>query len=315
MAIMKAVQIHAYGGPEVLQYEDAPRSEPGEGEVLVRVRAASVNPIDLGMRVGRMAQIFPISLPLTPGQDFAGVVEAVGAGADMAVGTPVFGATRIERAGAYAEYVATPAAFVAPMPATVSPGEAAAVPIAGLTAWQGLFDHAGLQAGQTVLVHGGSGGVGHFAVQFAKHAGARVISTASGANVDFVRKLGADEVWDYKTTRFEDVVQDVDVVFDTVGGETRDRSWAVLKPGGFLVSIVAGPREVEGAAQAHGKRGIGFHMEPNREQLAEVARLMESGAVRACIGATFPLSETRSAHERMEGGASTQGKIILEVSE
>src|SRR5689334_20716132 len=235
---MKAICLHARGGPEAFVYEEAPRPHPGEGEVLVRVHAAGVIPTELSWvptwttRAGG-----PRPLPVIPGHEFSGEVAALGAGVrGVGVGDPVYGLNDWYRDGAWADYCVARVADFAPKPAGVDHIHAAATPISALTAWQGLFERSGLVAGQRVLIHGAAGGVGTFAVQLARWRGARVTVTASAANIDFVRSLGADEVIDYRAERFEDVVRDVDVVFDTVGGETLDKSWSVLKPGGRLVT-------------------------------------------------------------------------------
>lgn len=305
---MKAVRIHGYGGREVLVYEDAPRPEPKEGEILVRVRAAGVNPVDWKIRAGLLQSVWEYVFPLTLGFDVAGTVEQVGEGVSgVQTGDAVFANTP---GGGYAEYVTFAADLAAPKPLDFV--QAASVPVAGLTAWQALFDHGTLEAGQTVLVHAAAGGVGSFAVQFAHWKGARVIGTASGRNLDFVRGLGADEVIDYTAARFEDVAKSVDVVFDTMGGDTQERSWGALKPGGILVSIVD-PAAVQ-SAPAHGARGAFFSAAPNAEQLAEIGRLMEDGLVKTHVETVLPLSEAAQAHELSQSG-HTRGKIVLKVAD
>src|SRR5437773_10379703 len=227
---MKAVQIHAFGGPEVLQYEDVPQPQPRPNEILVRVHAASVNPVDWKIREGHLSA----TLPMIMGIDFSGVVESVGNGVTKyRSGDAVFGQVADE-SGGYAEYAVAMESDVARKPEELDHIRAAALPVAGLVPWQALFDTANLTAGQTVLIHGAAGGVGSFAVQFAKWKGARVLGTASGAHVEQVRQLGADQVIDYRKTKFEEVARDVDVVLDTIGGETQERSWRVLKPGGEI---------------------------------------------------------------------------------
>src|SRR5437879_2452830 len=225
-ATMKAVRIHAFGGPDVLRLEEVPKPKPKPEELLVRVYAAGVNPVDWKIREGRLGKI---PLPAIVGSDFSGEVEALGAETkDFHVGAAVFGVVG-EGSGSYAEYAVAPVSQVTEKPQGLSHFEAAALPIASLTAWQALFDTADLARGQKVLIHAAAGGVGHFAVQFAKWKGAYVIGTASAQHVEFVRLLGADEVIDYRRVRFDEVVRDVDVVFDTIGGDTQERSWEVLK--------------------------------------------------------------------------------------
>ncbi|NEQ25679.1 MAG: NADP-dependent oxidoreductase, partial [Microcoleus sp. SIO2G3] len=234
---MKAVRIHSHGGPEVLHYEDAPRPIATEGEVLVRVHAAGVNPFDWRVRSGEIPKTS--QLPMILGWDVSGVVEEVGSGVtNFKVGDAVYALPNYRRQGAYAEYIAIDATEVAAKPTSLTHILAAAVPLAGLTAWQSLFDAAELKPGQTVLIHGAAGGVGSFAVQFAKLKGAYAIATASARNQEFLRELGADKVIDYQATRFEEVVGDVDVILDLIGGETQERSWQVLKQGGILLEFV-----------------------------------------------------------------------------
>lgn len=309
MTDMKAVRVHAYGGLDVLRYEDAPKPAPNEGEILVRIHAAGVNPVDWKVRDGYMKDVWPAQFPLTLGYDVAGTVEEVGAGvSEFAIGDAVY---TLIRNGGYAEYAAFPAKDTARKPQTLDFVQTASLPLAALTAWQALFDHAHLEAGQSVLVHAASGGVGHFAVQLAKNKGAQVVATASARNHDFVRSLGADEVIDYNTTQFEDVVHDMDVVLDTMGGETQKRSWNVLKPGGILVSIVS--PDTEKQAQAHNKRGVNFHAQPSAVQLGEIAALIDAGKMKPHVERTFPLAEARAAQETSQTG-HVRGKIVLQVS-
>lgn len=307
---MKAVRIHEYGGPEVLQYEDAPRPKPGPGDVLIRVYAAGVNPVDWKIRQGLNRQNLHYSLPVILGWDVSGVIETVGAGATrLKKGDAVYSRPDITRDGAYAEYIIARESEVALKPLNLDHAHAAAIPLAALTAWQAIFDGADLRAGQRVLIHAAAGGVGGYAVQLARWKGAHVIGTASGKNRDYVRDLGADEVIDYTSTRFEDVVHDVDVVFDTIGGDTQQRSWKVLKKGGILVSTLTTPSQEE--AKAHGARGIHIYVQPNQKQLTEIAWLVESGKFRSLLEVVLPLSEARKAHELSQTG-HTRGKIVLE---
>ncbi len=311
MATMKAVRIHQYGGPEVLKYEDAPRPQPGPGEVLIRVHATSVNPVDWKVREGHLREMMKYTLPLIPGWDVSGVVESIGAGVmRLKTGDEVYGRPDISRNGAYAEYIAVRESEVALKPKSLDHAHAAAIPLAALTAWQALFDAAKLAAGQTVLIHGAAGGVGTFAVQFAKLKGARVIATASKKNHDFLRSLGAAEVIDYNTTKFEDVVHNVDAVLDTITGETMERSWQVLKKGGILVSILQPPSAEKAAA--HGVRCAHVFVQPSVAQLDEIAGLVDSGKIKPIIERVYPLSEARAAQDSNQGG-HTRGKVVLKV--
>lgn len=311
MPTMKAVRIHEYGGPEVLHYEDAPRPEPGPGEVLIRVHAAGVNPIDWKVRAGFAKERLKYKMPFIPGWDLSGVIEAGAPGATrLKVGDEVYSRPDISRDGAYAEYVTVREPEVALKPKSIDHLNAAAVPLAALTAWQALFDAAKLSAGQTVLVHGAAGGVGSFAVQFAKLKGACVIGTASKKNHEFLRSLGADETIDYHTTKFEDVVHDVDAVLDTITGETADRSYQVIKKGGVYVSILMPPSQEKAAA--HGIRAAHTFVQANPEQLAEIAKLIDSGKLKIIIEKVFPLSEARAAQE-LNATGHTRGKIVLTI--
>ena len=314
MATMKAVRLHEFGGPEVLVYEDAPRPVPKEGEVLVKITAAGINPIDWKTAEGQIEKVVKHRLPLIPGRDAAGTVEALGADVtSLAVGDAVFAVTAMQRTGdgTYAEYVTLPANTVCPMPASVDFTNAAAIPLAGMTAWQALFDEANLQSGQTILIHGASGAVGAFAVQFAKIKGANVIATATGDDMEYVRGLGADTVVDYKTEKFEDTAKGVDAVLDTIGGDTQARSWGTLRDGGTLVTIVGAPAEPPEAAK-RGVQGKYFDAHPDRASLAEIARLVDAGRVKLRIGFILPLSEAKQAQEIAKGG-HTRGKGVLQV--
>ena len=234
---MSAVRMHSYGGPEVLRYEEVSRPRAGVGEIMIKVHAAGVNPVDWKIREGYLRQMANHTLPLIPGWDFSGVVDSAGPGAErFQEGDEVFGRGDLLDNGAYAEYIVMREEDVEYKPKSVDHIHAAAIPLASLTAWQSLFEAANIRAGQSVLIHAAAGGVGHFAVQLAKWAGARVIGTASGRNHDFLMELGVDEAIDYQTTRFEDIVGNVDVVLDAVGGDTQKRSWKVLAKGGILFS-------------------------------------------------------------------------------
>jgi NADPH:quinone reductase-like Zn-dependent oxidoreductase len=311
MNTMKAVRMHGYGGPEVLKYEDAPRPEPGNGEVLVKVYAAGVNPVDWKIRAGYMRGFRDFPMPFILGWDFSGIVEQAGAGVSgWKPGDEVYARPDIGRNGAYAEYIAVRASEIQHKPKTLDHVHSAAIPLAGLTAWQAIFDAGQLQAGQKILIHAAAGGVGTFAVQLAKWKGAYVIGTASKRNHELLRQLGADELIDYNTTRFEDVVKGVDVVLDAMAGETRERSWQVLKKGGILVSILGQPSEHK--AKEYGVRAAGIFVQPHQAELQELAKLADSGNLRPIIEAVLPLAEAARAHG-MNQTEHTVGKIVLRV--
>jgi NADPH:quinone reductase-like Zn-dependent oxidoreductase len=306
---MKAIRIHQYGGPEVLAQVEMQRPTPGPNEVLIKVQAASVNPVDWKMRAGYMKDVFPLTFPSTLGWDVSGTVEE--AGADV---------TRFKRGdevyallegGGYAEYAAAKETVVARKPRTLDHVQAAAVPVAGLTAWQALFEVAQLSAGQKVLIHAAAGGVGNFAVQFAKAGGAYVIGTASLRNQAFLRELGADKAVDYQKTRFEDVVRDVDVVLDTIGGDTLERSFKVLKKGGILVSLVQPPSQE--SATKYGVRALFYGAHASSSDLAQIAKLIDNGKVKPVVETVLPLAEARRAHELSQSGHA-RGKIVLKTA-
>jgi NADPH:quinone reductase-like Zn-dependent oxidoreductase len=308
---MKAVRMHGYGGPEVLKYEDAPRPEAAEGEVLIKIHAAAVNPVDWKIRAGYMRGFRDYPLPFILGWDFSGVIEQVGPGVTgWKAGDEVYGRPDIGRNGAYAEYIAVRASEIQHKPKTLDHVHSAAIPLAALTAWQAIFGAGQLQAGQKILIHAAAGGVGTFAVQLAKWKGAYVIGTASTRNHALLRQLGADELIDYTTTRFEDVVKDVDVVLDAMAGETRERSWQVLKKGGILVSILGQPSAEK--AKEYGVRPAGIFVQPNPVELKDLANLVDNGKLRPVIEAVLPLAEAARAHE-MNQTEHTVGKIVLRV--
>src|SRR6202158_4576692 len=307
IATMKAVRIHTYGGPEVLRYEDAPRPVPAAGEVLIKIHAAAVNPVDWKVRAGHLKDMLKYQLPLIPGWDAAGVIEDVGAGvARLKHGDEVYTRPDIMRDGTYAEYITVREPEVALKPKSLDHVHAAAIPLAALTAWQALFDAGGLSAGQRVLIHAAAGGVGSFAVQLAKWKGAYVIGTASAHNHEFLRGLGADETIDYNVVRFEDEVHDVDMVLDAMAGETQKRSWKTLKPGGILVSILGLEAPPAGARHAQ------VFVQPNAAQLSEIAKLVDAVRERAIIETFLPLPEARRAQALNEAG-HTRGKIVLRI--
>jgi len=310
---MKAIVIHEYGGPEVLKYEDVPRPEPKDDQLLVRVIAAGVNPVDGMIRSGMFAKGGNGAFPMILGGDIAGVVEKVGSKiTKFKPGDPVFAYVSLDNNGGYAQYALTTERETASKPKSLTYVEAAAVPIVALTAWQALVDSAKLSAGQTVLIHGGSGGVGSFAIQIAKARGAKVIATASTANQDLLKELGADVAIDYTKQKFEDVAKDVDVVLDSVGKDTLARSYGVLKKGGFIVSIVARPDQTE--LDKHGIHGAALSVDPNSEELADIGKLIDQGKIRVIVSQTFPLSEAKTAQEQVATG-HTRGKIVLKVAD
>jgi NADPH:quinone reductase-like Zn-dependent oxidoreductase len=308
---MNAIRMHSYGGPEVLQYEDAPRPQIRKGEVLVRVHAAGVNPLDWKVRSGSMNGFIQHKLPLIPGWDVSGVVEEAGPGVSQFMkGDEVFAMADPTRDGAYADYIAVRATALAKKPKSLHHVRAAATPLSALAAWRSLFDLGQLQSGQRILIHGGSGGVGHFAVQFAKWKGTYVIATSSTKNHELLRKLGADETIDYTTQKFEDVANKIDIVLDTIGGETQERSWLVLKKSGVLISSVQPPSEQK--ARRFGVRGIMCSVEPDGAQLSKIAKLIDSSKLRPTIDRILPLSEARRGHELSQNG-HIHGKIVLRV--
>jgi NADPH:quinone reductase-like Zn-dependent oxidoreductase len=312
MEMMKAVRIHSHGGPEVLVYEDAPRPEPAADEVLVRVCAAGVNPVDWKIREGFGKDLLKFSLPLILGWDVSGIVDAIGQDVtQLKVGDEVYSRPDISRDGAYAQYIVVREAEAAQKPRSVDHVQAAAIPLAALTAWQALFNDAGLMPGQTVLIHGAAGGVGSFATQIVKWTGARAIGTASKRNHEFLRALGCSEAIDYNVTRFEDVVHDVDLVLDTIGGDTQKRSWKLLKKGGILVSVAVGNPSAEDAA-SHGVRCAHTVVRPSATQLNEIAELIDSGKLNVHVETVLPLQEARQAQEFNKLG-HTRGKIVLRV--
>lgn len=310
---MKAIVVHEYGGPEVLKYEDASRPEPKDDELLVRVIAAGVNPVDRVARSEKGAQFFHIKMPAIPGYDIAGVVEKTGAKiTKFKTGDPVYAYIALDKAGGYADYAVATEREAALKPKSLTFVEAAAVPLVAETAWQALIDTAKLAAGQTVLIHGGSGGVGSFAIQIAKARGAKVIATASTVNQDLLKQLGADVAVDYTKQKFEDVARDVDVVLDSVGKDTLTRSYGVVKKGGFIVSIAGRPDPAE--LEKRGIHGASISVEPNADELAEIGKLIDQKKINVIVSQTFPLSEAAKAQEQVATG-HTRGKIVLKVAD
>src|SRR5438046_2085669 len=308
---MKAVVAHEYGGPEVLKFEEVPRPEPKENEALVRVIASGVNPADPLTLSGKYAREFGTHLPLIPGYDIAGIVEKTGAkvrklkAGDAIYGYPTFG-------GGWAEYVIVSEGEVAGKPASLSFTEAAAVPMGALTAWQALVDVAHLHAGQTILIHGGSGGVGSFAVQIAKARGARVIATASTENQDLLKQLGTDVPIDYTKTRFEEIAKDVDAVLDPVGKDTLARSYDVVKKGGIVMSLVARPDPTE--LKKRGIRGAAISVHPDAEDLTEIAHLIDAGKMKPIVTQVLRLSDAIAAQQQA-ATHHTRGKLVLRIAD
>jgi len=305
---MHAIRIHKFGGPEVLEDDVLPVPEPKGREILVRVAAASVNPVDYKTREGKFAKAPDDALPITLGRDLSGIVEALGPQArDIGEGEAVFALLDYDR-GAYAQHVVLKPGEWARKPANVSHIEAAAVPLAALTAWQGMVDHGGLKGGQRVLIHGGAGGVGHFAIQIAKAKGAWVATTCAKEDFDFVRQLGADQPIDYKMEKFEDRLADIDLVYDLIGGDVQERSFTVLKRGGALISTLQEPDK----AKALYKNVVIAHYmaKPNADELNEIAALIEAGKIRPVVASTYTLSDAAKAEQALANG-HVRGKIVL----
>jgi NADPH:quinone reductase-like Zn-dependent oxidoreductase len=309
---MKAARIHRFGPPDVIVYEDVARPTPGNGQVVVRVKAAGVGPWDAWVRAGKSALLQPLSLIL--GSDVSGVVDALGSGvANLRAGDEVYGVTDAQFTGAYAEYALATATMIAPKPKTLKHIQAASVPVVAVTAWQMLFDYAQVATGQTVLIHSAAGNVGAYAVQLAKLHGLHIAATAAAHDVEYVQHLGAHEVIDLRSTRFEAVVQGVDAVVDTVGGEIRQRSYGVLKPGGMLIS--SGSEPDQELARQHDVRALFFLVKVTTEALNSVTALLDAGKLKTTVGKVPSLAEVRSAHEMVDGKPHKRGKIVLKVAD
>ena len=305
----RVVRIHEFGDSSVLQHDDVAIPEPGPGEVRVRVHAAGVNPVDYKIREGKYPMVTADDLPFAMGRDVSGVVDAVGDTVDsFDRGAAVH--AMVGRGGGYAQHAIVRAEEAAAVPRGLSHGEAASMPLAALTAWQGMIDHGDLREGQTVLIHGGAGGVGHFAVQIAKARGATVVTTAAAEDAPLLQELGADRVIDYRSQRFEEEAGDVDLVFDLIGGDTQDRSWSVLARGGALVSTLGEPSEEK--ARETDARATRFLVQPNGTQLEEIDRVFLAGQLRPVIAESFPLERAAEAQDRLERGHS-RGKVVLSV--
>jgi NADPH:quinone reductase-like Zn-dependent oxidoreductase len=311
MRTMKAWRVGGFGGVDAMTLEDIARPMPAAGEILIKVAAAGVGPWDGWIRSGHSA--LPQPLPLTLGSDLSGTILAIGDGVtDFEIGEAVYGVTNARFIGAYAEYAVASADMMAGKPESLTDVEAASVPVIAVTAWQALFEQARVGQGQSVLIHGAAGNVGAYAVQFAKQSGARVIATAGTGDVEIVRRLGADVVIDYKTQRFEDAVQDIDAVIDLVGGETQERSFAVLKRGGLLVSAVSKPDQA--LAEQHGVRALFFLVEVTTMHLTRLAEMIDAGELTVNVGKVLPFADARIAHEMLEGVCPhPRGKIVLSV--
>lgn len=309
---MRAIAIHQYGGKDQLKEVEMDRPVPERDQVLVRLEATSVNPIDWKLREGYLQEMLDWEFPIIIGWDAAGVIEEVGEGVtDWQVGDRVFARPETTPRGTYAEFALVDTHLLSSIPDNLTSVEAAAVPLAGLTAWQALFTFGKLEKGEKVLIHGGAGGVGHFAIQLAKHAGAYVYTTASERNHELVKRLGADEVIDYKRENFEDQLKEIDIVFDTVGGDVQSKSYSVLKQGtGRLVTIVGVPDEEE--ARSYDVQAHGVWLEPDGEQLKKLAALIEESQIRVIIDQSFSFSEqgVKDAHAQSETGHAS-GKIVI----
>lgn len=309
--MMKAVVAHEYGAPEVLKFEEVPRPQPKEDEALVRVIASGVNPADPLTLSGKYAREFGTHLPLIPGYDVAGIVEKKGTKVTtLKIGEAVYGYPTF--GGSWAEYVTVKEWEVAAKPKSLNFAEAAAVPMGAVTAWQSLVDTAKLNAGQTILIHGGSGGVGSFAIQIAKARGAHVIATASTANQDLLKQLGADVAIDYTKTKFEDVAKDVDAVLDPVGKDTLARSYGVVRKGGIVMSLVARPDPAE--LRKSGIRGATIFSHADAKDFAEIAQLIDAGKIKPIVTQILPLSEAIAAEQQAETH-HTRGKIVLRMAD
>ena len=308
---MKAGRIHKFGGTEVIAIDEVPRPTPDRGELIVRVAAAGVGPWDALIREGK--SVVNLELPIILGSDLAGIVDSVAPGVThFSPGDEVYGVTNKDFCGAYAEYAVAKVQMIAPKPKSLSLTDAASVPVVAVTAWQMLFDYAKMKSGQAVLIHGAAGNVGAYAVQLAKHAGLTVFATAGPDDLEFVRDLGADNVIDYTTTKFETAVPPVEAVIDTVGGDTQSRSFTVLKPGGILVSVVS-PFPGE-PPPPKGSRSVFFLVDVTTERLNALSKLFDSGELSSNVGTVLPLADARRAHELLAGAPHKRGKIALQMN-
>jgi NADPH:quinone reductase-like Zn-dependent oxidoreductase len=307
---MKAARVLQFGPPNVIINDDLPRPEPGAGQLLVRIKAAGVGNWDALIREGKV-ELEP--LPIILGSELSGIVQAIGPQVSgFKVGDEVYGATNEQFSGAYAEYALASARMMAQKPRTLSFIETASVPIVTVTAWQMLFDYAQATAGQTVLIHGAAGNVGAYAVQLAKISGLHVVATAASIDLDYVRSLGAERVMDYRRDRFEESLTGVDVVLDTVGGDTQQRSLRVLKPGGILVSVVSPVPEA--TQKRYGVRAAYFYVDVTAARLNKITELFDSGKLVTDVGTVLPLEQASTAHEMLAGAPHKRGKIVLSIA-
>lgn len=312
-ATMKAVRIHGYGGPEVLQYEDAPIPQPGEGEILVRVQAAGVNPIDYKMRSGAVQAIFPLTFPAILGSDFAGVVVEVGEGVKhITVGEHVYGTAASEKGGAYAQYAIARGGEVGHKPGALTAVEAASVPVVAMTAWQALHQAARIGRGDKVLIHGAAGGVGMYAIQFARQVGCHIVALSTHEHTSLLRELGADTVLDYNSIQFEQHVSGVDVALDTIGGDIRERTWRTLNAGGILVTTTDPPSQ--DTAKEYNVRAQMFQMQPSGMLLSDIAKQLNTGELRTFVARILPLEHAAEAQQIQQEG-HINGKVVLKVAD
>jgi NADPH:quinone reductase-like Zn-dependent oxidoreductase len=309
---VKAARIHRFGPPDVIELDDLPQPKPDPDQVVIRVAAAGVGPWDALIR--EQKSVVNVPLPITLGSDLSGIVESVGSDIHhFKPGDEVYGATNPQFVGGYAEYALASASMIARKPNSITFEEAASAPVVAVTAWQMLFDYAKAQAGQSVLIHGAAGNVGAYAVQLARHAGLHIFATASSDHVSFVKSLGADTVVDYRTAQFEEVVPKVDIVLDMIGGDTRDRSFQIIKPGGILVSVVSSGSPALNAPGA--VRNAFFLVDVTTQRLERLTELLDRGLIKTRVGTVLPLDQARKAHEMLAGALHKRGKIVLKIAD
>ena len=314
---MKAAQYNRYGGPEVIEINNnASNPSAGKGQVLVEVYAASLNPFDWKLRLGYMKEMIPLKFPFTLGGDFSGVVAGLGPSADgdFKVGDQVYGQAIVLNggSGAFAEFAASNVVNTSLKPKSVDFLQAASLPLVGTSAIQALEDHIKLKSGDKILIHGGAGGIGHIAVQLAKYLGAYVATTVGGGDMEFVKSLGTDEAIDYKTQKFEEIMHDFDAVFDTVGGETTDKTFKVLKKGGIIVSMLGAPNPE--LAKQYGVTAIGQNTTTTAKKLVRLAELVDRGVIKPQVDKVFPLEHARESFDFLEKG-HPRGKVVVKIKE